>query len=190
MDPTPKLLFATPLWIFHTENPKLLNKKLTLDGIQFKVSNWQYFDLPGEGIQELKKFVRSSAESAAKNYGIQFNKMSIRARQHVRKPLECDVPHHHPIVDLVGTYYLKTPDKCGDILLHDSRGFVLDTWQDRYVKSDNDDRNLLGQSGLITHRITPEEGKLILFPGYVTHSVETNLSDDMRISIVLEFKFE
>lgn len=182
-------LFSTPLWTSKVNNNRLLNRKLMMDCLDYKADQWNYLDLPGEGIDELRQFVISSATNAANDYGIEFKEIKYRARQHVRKPLECDIPHNHPNTDLLGVYYVTAPDKCGDILLHDTRGFVTDIWQDPNVKDPNDNRNIFGQSGLVFHRIKPEAGKLILFPNYVTHSVETNLSNDLRISVVLEFRF-
>jgi len=37
--------------------------------------------------------------------------------------------------------------------------------------------------GVKSKRIRPEEGKLVIFPSYVIHMVETNLSKETRISI-------
>lgn len=183
-------LFATPLWTFKISNSRMLNRKLLIDGMQFSTpGEWEFFNLPGEGITELKQFILESAASAAKDRRIEYKELQIRGRQHVRSPLESDIPHHHPSVDMVGVYYLQTPTNCGDILLHDSRGYVNDYWVDPYVLEENDLKNIAGQSGKVCHRITPEAGKLIIFPNYVTHSVETNLSNDIRISIVLEFRF-
>jgi len=40
-----------------------------------------------------------------------------------------------------------------------------------------------GYRGIKYKRVTPKEGKLVMFPAYVLHEVEKNMSDNKRISI-------
>jgi len=53
----------------------------------------------------------------------------------------------------------------------------------------NDD-NHRGKTGRVCHRITPKEGQLIMCPAYFVHSVEANLSNKNRISIVMNIKID
>lgn len=190
MDINTNLMFSTPVWIVNFDDARMMNKKILMDTLNYKANgDYILFDMPGEGITEFKDKVIDIAEQVARDYGITFNTVQIRGRQHVRRPLESDPPHHHPYVDgVVGVYYLKAPKNCGDLLIHDARGSVPDIWQDPYVKQ-TFDPNKKNNSGYMTHRVTPEPGKLILFPSYAIHSVETNLSDDLRVSLVLEFRY-
>jgi len=91
-------------------------------------------------------------------------------------------PHAHPVHTVVGVYYIKTSENCGDLLLHDARGTT--DFQIFYEKDKNG--NTLSYRSAYRHK--PKAGELILFPAYVIHSVEPNMSDDARISIGLNFK--
>ena len=75
-------------------------------------------------------------------------------------------------------YYVKTPENSGDILLFDPRGGTF--WQDPKAVTNE------YRMARIYHRVTPKPGLLVMFPNYLAHGVETNLSDDWRISIAME----
>ena len=185
-----KLLFATPMWTVNLPGARMLNRKLMIDTADYQhQGSWTLFDLPGEGIAEFKEIVHKIGLDAAIEHGIEFNDMQVHARQHVRKPNESDPPHQHPYAEgMVGVYYLKVAENCGDILIHDARGSVTDIWQDPYVKQ-SIEPNRKKYSGIITHRIKPEEGKFIIIPSYAIHSVEANHSNELRISLIVEYRF-
>lgn len=162
-----KLLFGTPL--LSTVIPDLCDKVLT-DGRQFQ-PGMNFFDIDGEGSRQLKKEVLKLLQPIFKD-----RSLYIYGRQNPIFPMGNDTPHHHPNCDIVGLFYAKVPPKSGDLLLHDTRGFVPLLW---LQGSETED----GYTARAYHRVKPEEGLLIFFPSYVIHSVETNLSNDVRISI-------
>lgn len=83
--------------------------------------------------------------------------------------------HTHPGVWLSGVYYVRTPEECGKLIFSDPRPQTSvyslpvretgpDTWR--------------------TVTYAPVEGRILLFPNWLPHEVEPNLSDDGdRISI-------
>jgi len=158
-------LFGTPLWSTVIFN---LCEKVLVDGRQYQ-PGMNFFDIDGEGSHQLKKEVLSVLQPEFPN-----NKLEIYGRQNPIFPLGNDTPHHHPNCDIVGLFYAKVPNNSGDILLHDARGFVPLLWQQNVEG---------GYTARSFHRIKPHDGLLIFFPSYVIHSVETNLSNDVRISI-------
>jgi uncharacterized protein (TIGR02466 family) len=176
-------LFVTPLWTFKVTDSAMLNRKLLVDSKQYK-SNSKFFDLLGEGVAELKEFVYNSATQVAREENWQYTDLQVSSRQNPMFPGEYDTPHHHLDSDLLGIYYVKTPDNCGDIQFLDSRGAISIRWQDKLVKDDGEFR-----SARAFVKIKPESGTLLLFPSYLIHSVEPNRSNDVRLSIVFEFKF-
>lgn len=178
-------LFATPLWIFKVESPRFLNKKLLMDSHEYKIGDWDFLELPGEGIAELRAFVHESVGQVARERDWQYKTLRVRSRQNPMFPGDYDSPHHHPESDLLGIYYIKTPAGCGDIQFIDPRGSVPTRWKEPMIKNDGGFR-----SARAFFKITPESGTLLLFPSYLIHSVEPNKSDDMRISIVFEFRFD
>lgn len=190
MNLEPHLMFATPVWIIQFEDFRMMHKKLMLDTVEYSaLGDWNLFDIDKEGVNEFKQKVSSIGNKIAKDYDIPFNSMEMRGRQHVRRPFENDPPHHHPYADgIVGVYYLQALENCGDLLIHDARGSLSDIWQDPYVKKTKEPHRK-NHSGLMVHRVKPEPGKFVLFPSYAIHSVETNLSNDLRISLIVEFKY-
>jgi uncharacterized protein (TIGR02466 family) len=73
--------------------------------------------------------------------------------------------HHHRTSIISGVLYLKTNKMDGNIRFH-SPFYTNCT---------------LTSSPLIEYQ--PEEGKIIFFPSWAPHSVNQNLTDDMRISL-------
>ena len=177
-----KKLFYTPLWEFNLENQRELNRKLLIDGMQQFPDNVDFFDLPGEGIADLKRQVLDSVKLIANENDWPTENIITRCSSNTVKQNQFDSAHFHYEADLIGVYYVYVRDKCGDILLNDVRGHVASIWQ----SEKNSNR---GKSSRAFHRITPKAGKLILFPNYVVHSVEPNYSDDNRVSIIFDFKF-
>mgnify|MGYP003302717124 CR=1 FL=1 len=78
---------------------------------------------------------------------------------------------------------LKAPKNCGDIIFYDPRPAPVFYYPTALSS------NLLNAQ---VNSVTPKEGALILFPSYVDHSVNENLSNDERIvisfNIVIQFK--
>ena len=94
--------------------------------------------------------------------------------------------HVHPHCDYSGVYYVNTPENCGTTNFIDprkERRMLVNT--DLWDSSDD----LTGSTAdcLI---ITPKEGKLILFPCFLDHLSEPNLTHEPRISISFNIEFK
>ncbi len=182
-----KNLFYSPVWEFDVDQPDQLNTMLGMDGINFsrasETEQLNFIEFPGYGISQLKTHILNAIDTIAKSCNWPAYTPEIRSRQNAIQPLECDSPHHHPDADLVAVYYVSCPERSGDILVHDPRGSVKAIWQDPAVTNDAS-----GRSGRVFYRIQPRPGLLVMFPNYLFHSVETNLSDQTRISIVLNIR--
>lgn len=82
--------------------------------------------------------------------------------------------HHHANAWIAGVYYLKTQPDSGPIHFHDpipQRSVIRPAFQ----RETNFTR--------IVQSIPPEDGLLLLFPGWLNHSIGVNNSDADRISI-------
>lgn len=82
--------------------------------------------------------------------------------------------HNHPNSLLSGVYYVRVEGNCGDLSLFDPRKQAW-TMQPEYSERDSMNSPV--------HFIGPEAGSLIIFPSWLEHSVNQNLSDADRISI-------
>lgn len=82
--------------------------------------------------------------------------------------------HTHPNSVFSAAYYVKAKKNCGDIKF----------WDPKEVKTMRGSRVLnLTDLSVETLKFEPEEGKLFIFPSYLHHAVEENLSTEDRIVI-------
>jgi uncharacterized protein (TIGR02466 family) len=89
--------------------------------------------------------------------------------------------HIHPGSHMSCVYYVKVPENSGNIVFVCPNEYLWDKLsgcrRDEYIK----------QNDLQTKfEITPKEGMFLMFPSSLTHLVEANLSEDDRISIVVD----
>lgn len=90
--------------------------------------------------------------------------------------------HDDDGVLISGVYYVSTPENCGNIRLYDPRFLKGMNLYDKYYFE--------GQGNYIT--ITPREKMILMFPPWLPHMVEPNLSAKERISIafnIVDAKF-
>ena len=73
-------------------------------------------------------------------------------------------PHVHAQSAISGVYYVRVPPQAGDLKLQDPRGFPMFPFER-------------------SHYISPEEGDLVLFPGWLPHAVLPTMGDEPRIAI-------
>lgn len=169
-------LFSTPVWSTTLDNYEELNQQLLNLAPQYKSGD--YFDIAPMLKERVLPIIKKIAEEC--NLSKEF---TVSARQNPMMPGKNNSPHHHPDCMLAVVYYVKVPQNSGDILLHDPRGSIL--WQDPQARTD-----VNWQSYRPYHKITPTPGMLLIVPGYVIHSVETNLSQEMRLSIAISTHFK
>lgn len=169
-------LFSTPVWTTTLDNHVELNQQLLSIAPQYKSGD--YFDIAPTLKERVVPIIRDVADEC--NLSKEF---TVSARQNPMLPGKNNSPHHHPDCMLAVVYYVKIPLNSGDILLHDPRGSIL--WQDPQARTD-----VNWQSYRPYHKITPTPGMLLIVPGYVVHSVETNLSQEMRLSIAISTHFK
>jgi hypothetical protein len=79
--------------------------------------------------------------------------------------------HGHGGPKIALTYYIKTSENCGDLLLIDPRNGC--DW----------DNEIDGVNGAKFKRIKPVEGKIVFFPGFLLHTIEPNKSSETRVSL-------
>ena len=85
--------------------------------------------------------------------------------------------HTHPNAHWSGVYYIKTPENCGNIIFESPAHDIMDH---TYYATKFKDQNVYNS---ITHWQEAKENILYIFPGWLKHRVEPNLSDENRISI-------
>ena len=83
--------------------------------------------------------------------------------------------HNHPKYTMSAVYWAQIPKNSGDLLLHNrvENDYIQMTWGGSRDNKYNTTRV----------RYPAVAGRLVIFPAWVTHSVERNLSTEDRISL-------
>lgn len=181
---TIKNLFSTPIKIISLSNYKEINticKKSMNAG--FKKNFFENLN-DEDIIKTVGLFIKETElyynESTNQNVNVSITKSWF---SHHNK-YNWNTPHGHSSAFIVGVYYVETNDDAGDLLLLDPRGTVK--FNQLY---DKDSKNETVGSRCY-FKIKPKTGDLILFPAYIVHSVEPNLSDKTRISLAMNFDYK
>ena len=189
-------LFPTEFWQFNStdiDNEKLLSIILEEEQNQKSVSysnvgGWHSDDISFQDkrYNEVGMFIRKSFETVykANNY---IDNLLIKVPamwSMVNRKTHFNKHHFHPDCDWSFTYYVSAPVDSGNIVLVDPR----------IRKAMRDHRFILkNYKNPGTHEIfalTPIAGQLIIFPSYVEHHVEQNLTDNVRVCIAANIALE
>ena len=87
-----------------------------------------------------------------------------------------NTPHIHPNSHFSGVYYIATTSKCGVLKITDPRPGAQSVMP---IKKPGEPPKRLWRDVFIA----PVPGRLVIFPAWLWHSVETNESDKLRISV-------
>lgn len=133
-------------------------------------------------LAELMGLVMTSAGEALDSLRVQHNGYLVTGCWANIKPEGAGHrPHIHPNNYLSGVYYVRTPRQGGRIVFHDPR--VQPTLMAPRVSAEN-------QYNCPRANLPVQAGMLILFPAWLTHSVEENQEDLDRISIAFNIMFK
>jgi uncharacterized protein (TIGR02466 family) len=171
-------MWVTPVWEIQTDFDEQFNNELLAEVGQYydaDGANFNIWTANSPRLQELKNYTVKLIKAQTYDYIApnikDFEFWHTRGWLNYHRPGQGMPIHGHGSPKIAMTYYVKAPEKCGDLLLIDPRNGC--DWD-----SGND-----GVNGTKFNRIRPEEGKLVFFPGFVLHMVEPNQSSQDRISI-------
>ena len=184
------LVFSTPIWTFQIDNHSRVNEEIfkyiknlqNEDPIGVKKSNnlgWHsnLFNMHDEEVkkffQSIQKYIGKAIEDSGwKNPANNFSITSAWTIINIKR--SSNSRHIHSNNYISAAYYVKAPKNCGDIIFYDPRNA-------RLIRKPITNKNNVLNAETVT--IKPRDGLLVLFPSYLYHSVEENLSDDERIVI-------
>jgi len=92
----------------------------------------------------------------------------------INKKNSLNVRHNHPNSHFSAAYYVKIPENSGQIKFFDPKEVNAMYYPKKRVYN---------EFNSAIAKIRPEEGKLLLFPSYLHHGVDENLSEEERIVI-------
>lgn len=117
-------------------------------------------------VQEVYKDLGITKEPTLGNYWFNIN-----------EKYHYNTAHNHPGSYVSAVLYVKAPKDCGELVIERPDPFV--DWIHEYENNENNVTKI---------KQIPREKLLIIFPAYMRHYVEANMSDDVRISIAFNFK--
>jgi len=184
------LFFSTPIWINELNNSESINEELKNFIYKEKekypegakksnVNGWhsKEFDLKNE---KLKNFIAE----ISKNIGSAINDMGWDLESQIAKITSMwsiinkkdafNEKHHHGNSALSAAYYVKAEQNAGNIVFFDPRQSNV-----FHHPSSKEVNNINAQ----VQSVTPKAGTLVLFPSYLEHKVNPNLSNEDRIVI-------
>ena len=93
-------------------------------------------------------------------------------------------PHIHPNALFSGVYFIKTPQKSGNLMVYDPRPGVQMTMPTR---KQGEIKNSYPHELWREVHYEPVAGRCIMFPSWLWHEVKPNESNDIRISVSFNF---
>tara|TARA_Y100000004_G_C8749975_1_gene341957 strand:- start:47 stop:625 length:579 start_codon:yes stop_codon:yes gene_type:complete len=148
--------------------------------INSNLGGWQsgnisYPDSPFFFLQDIERICQEVAKDTLKiNKSVSLSNAWININQKHNS----NQTHTHPNGILSGVYYIKTPAGCGSIeFLHPAIDMMERDWDGIVSDSDFNKYNSRGWW------LPPKEGILYIFPSWLKHFVNSNMSDEERISI-------
>ena len=186
----PNLFFPTPVWTLQLDNYQSINEqmykfiKITQSKDQQGISKsnikgWHSkdFNMQQNEPKDFIKFILPAIEQVITDMNWEKQKQSININNMwaiINTGGSANLRHQHGNSTISGAYYVRAPKNSGDIVFYDPRPAPVYT----YPKALNP--NLLNAQ---VNGISPKEGALVLFPSYLDHSVNENLSNEERIVI-------
>lgn len=186
-------LFPTLLWKFQLSpqtyeplNRRIMEKldELTASAPPLKPGGmWQtdqHFNQL-QGMEDIDGIMRGTTRGALDSLKVSYENFDITGCwANISAPGAPHSIHTHPNNYLSGVYYVKTQPKANGIFFHDPRPQVAVISPPPLE---------LGPANAGRLRVQTDIGCLILFPSWLEHSVDANLSTENRISIAFNIMF-
>tara|TARA_B100000989_G_scaffold295766_1_gene277477 strand:- start:1913 stop:2509 length:597 start_codon:yes stop_codon:yes gene_type:complete len=193
----PNLLFPTPVWTLTLDNYKKINEKIynfikseqNKDRLGINKSNvkgWHSkdFDLEEEDPQNFISFILPAIEKVMTDMNWEKKKQTVKINNMwaiINTGGSANLRHQHGNSTISGAYYVRAPENSGDIVFYDPRPAPV------YSHPNVINPNLLNAQ---VNGIKPKEGALVLFPSYLDHSVNENLSNSERIVVSFNIRIQ
>ena len=193
----PNLLFPSPVWTLTLDNHKEVNERIykyiksaqNKDQLGINKSNvkgWHSkdFDLEDEAPQNFITFILPAIEQVMIDMNWEREKQTVKINNMwaiVNTGGSANLRHQHGNSTISGAYYVRAPENSGDIVFYDPRPAAV------YSHPNVTKPNLLNAQ---VNGIKPKEGALVLFPSYLDHSVNENLSNSERIVVSFNIRVQ
>ena len=187
---SPNLFFPTPVWVTKIDKYKETNEEIykyiknlrEIDEkgiIKSNIKGWHSNDFDLKDI-EVKNFINLISPQINKalvdmNWDINNQLIKISSMWAI---INIGGAAMHgitmAIVQLCTAYYVRAPKNSGDLVFYDPRPAPV--YSHPHSKKPN-------HLNAMVNSVSPVEGALVLFPSYLDHSVNENISNEERIVI-------
>jgi len=184
------LFFSTPIWTskiddYDKVNEEMLNfiinlqKKDSTGIVKSNFKGWHSkdFDLKDKCLTKFVTAIKKNINTPLNDMNWDLDSQSVKITNMwaiINEKGALNQKHHHSNSDISAAYYVSAHDDCGDIVFYDPRPARV--YRHPIAKSPN-------KLNATINSVKPEPGLLVLFPSYLEHSVNPNLSDKKRIVI-------
>ena len=184
------LFFSSPVWTNKIEDYKNINIELIkyISSIREKdeegtiksnTIGWHSkdFNLKDEGLKKFINSIKPGINIALQDMSWDLKKQKVNITNMwaiINQKDAYNQRHQHGNSDLSAAYYVAASENCGDIVFYDPRPAPV------YKHPIAASPNILNAN---INSIKPLDGLLVLFPSYLEHSVNPNLSGKTRIVI-------
>ena len=145
-----------------------------------KISNVGGWQSDAVGIEECKsRFIQKIMIESLTGFKPMSNKtyMKVEGWTNVNKPGDYNRLHDHPVSELSGVLWIKTPPNSGNLR------FVTPQLFSRYKELDSYTQEFKEPTySFMTYNFYPKEGTMLIFPSVLQHEVTENKSSEDRIS--------
>tara|TARA_B100000029_G_C17587128_1_gene961460 strand:- start:654 stop:1241 length:588 start_codon:yes stop_codon:yes gene_type:complete len=184
------LFFSTPVWANKIENYENINKELLKYILSAKEKDqkgtiksnslgWhsKNFNLNDKGLKNFIQSIKPEINTVLKDMNWDLNRQKVNITNMwaiINNKEAFNQRHQHGNSDISAAYYVTTSENCGDIVFYDPRPAPV------FKHPIADSPNILNAS---VNSIKPLDGLLVLFPSYLEHSVNPNLSGKKRVVV-------
>jgi len=178
-------LWAMPIWQFDlTLDPTLIEAECyTYEQLRSGKMQTNYDWRENTPYTNIKRVLEMTEEMSS----VWYKEMGIKDRYsgridnfwvNINGPGRFNKAHLHPDSVFTGVYYARSMPNAGNITFHNSsdREFALQTYTDKPTPFNVSSPNF-----------EPKLGRVYIFPSWLSHSVDTNMSGTDRISISFQF---
>ena len=108
----------------------------------------------------------------------------IDAWFNINKCGDYNVCHNHPSSDLSGVLWIKSSENCGILKYQSPYNYISHNEIKSYTDDFKQETNFYSNFSY-----EPTEGRMLVFPSHLMHSVEPNESSEDRISVSFNVYF-
>jgi uncharacterized protein (TIGR02466 family) len=191
------LFFSTPIWSAKIESYEKINKEMltyilnlqSKDPVGVIKSNFKGWHSKDFNMKDLEPInfisaIKNNLNTLLNDMNWDLNIQSVKISSMwaiINEKGAWNQKHQHSNSDISAAYYVTAHEGCGDIVFYDPRPARV------YKQPISKSPNKLNST---VNSIKPEAGMLVLFPSYLDHSVNPNISDKKRIVISFNLSLE